>query len=94
MMMTPFLGDVRDVSVERPLPRRGLHGEEVDIPHPHLIQPHPQEVSRGMKCVAHLIIKFSYLCPGQPSNLFTTSMVTFGLLEVTTCFLQKDQNPI
>ena len=56
MMMTPFLGDVRDVSVERPLPRRGLHGEEVDIPHPHLIQPHPQEVSRGMKCVAHLII--------------------------------------
>ena len=43
MMMTP--GDVRDVSVERPLLRRGLHREEVDLPHPHLIQPHSQDVS-------------------------------------------------
>ena len=44
MMMTP--GDVRDVSVERPLLRRGLHREEVDLPHPHLIQSHSQDVSR------------------------------------------------
>ena len=58
MMIIPLpLGDVRDVSVERRLPRRGLHGEEVDIPHTEVLHSHPQEVSRaGMKCVAHLII--------------------------------------
>ena len=42
--MTPP-GDVRDVPVERPLPRRGVHGEEVGLPHPEVIQLHSQQVS-------------------------------------------------
>ena len=47
MMIIPLpLGDVRDVSVERPLPRRGLHGEEVGIPQPEVLQLHSQQVSR------------------------------------------------
>ena len=49
MMMTPFLGDVRDVSVERPLPRRGVHGEEVGLPHPEVIQLHSQQVSTELR---------------------------------------------
>ena len=45
VMMTIPPGDVRDVPVERPLPRRGLHGEEVGLPHPEVIQLHSQQVS-------------------------------------------------
>ena len=47
MMIIPLPpGDVRDVSVERRLPRRGLHGEEVGIPQPEVLQLHSQQVSR------------------------------------------------
>ena len=54
MMIIPLpLGDVRDVSVERRLPRRGLHGEEVGIPQPEVLQLHSQQVSREIKWRKH-----------------------------------------
>ena len=44
-LMTPSLpGDVRDVRLERPLPRRGVRCQALGRPHTALLQLHSQQV--------------------------------------------------
>ena len=63
-LMTPLPGDVRNVRLERPLPRRGVRGEALGQPHASLLQLHSQQVGT-YKYYKKYIIKMDQLC--QPS---------------------------